>query len=175
MAAAGGMTMYIRQTTKQDLLEVMEIYAYARAQMKKNGNPKQWGDSRPAVETIEKDIRDGNSFLIMEAGEICGVFTFIIGEDPTYAVIEDGQWLNDEPYGVIHRIASNGKCKGIMEHVLDYCEYRIENIRIDTHQDNKIMQHILEKHAYRKCGTIYVDDGTPRIAYHKEKLPTICE
>ena len=29
------------------------------------------------------------------------------------------------------------------------------------------MQHILNKHNYTKCGTIYVDDGTPRIAYQK--------
>jgi hypothetical protein len=155
----------IRYTTTQDLEKVMTIYAYARIQMKKNGNPNQWGDFRPSVQTIKTDINRHNSFLITEDDEICGVFTFMIGKDPTYAIIENGNWLNDEPYGVIHRIASNGRCNGIMDFVLNYCESH--NIRIDTHKDNTIMQHILESHHYTKCGTIYVDDGTPRIAYQK--------
>lgn len=160
--------MQIRQTTRRDLPEVMDIYAYAREQMKRSGNPSQWGDDRPSVAVIEKDIRDGNSFLLSENGELCGIFTFIKGEDPTYAVIEDGHWPNDEPYGVIHRIASSGRRRGIMDFALAYCEARIDNIRIDTHQDNLIMQHILEKHSYTRCGTIYVEDGSPRIAYHKK-------
>jgi hypothetical protein len=160
--------MNIRYTTAQDLEKVMNIYAYARAQMKKNGNPNQWGDSRPSVETVKADINRRNSFLVTEADEICGVFAFIIGKDPTYAVIEDGHWLNDAPYGVIHRVASSGRCSGIMDFVLNYCEALTSNIRIDTHRDNIIMQHILESHHYTKCGTIYTDDGTPRIAYQKE-------
>jgi predicted GNAT family N-acyltransferase len=68
---------------------------------------------------------------------------------------------------VIHRIASSGRCHGMMDFVLRCCESEIDNIRIDTHKDNAIMQHILESHHYTKCGTIYTDDGTPRIAYQK--------
>jgi hypothetical protein len=161
------MKMTIRHTTPHDLDEVMGIYAYARLHMKKNGNPNQWGDCRPSKETIENDIKMRNSFLITDGNEICGVFTFIIGNDPTYAVIENGQWLNDKPYGVIHRIASSGRCKGIMDFAFNYCEAQIDNIRIDTHKDNTIMQHILEKHNYTKCGIIYADDTTERLAYHK--------
>jgi hypothetical protein len=155
----------IRYTTTQDLEKVMSIYAYARIQMKKNGNPNQWGDFHPSVELIKTDINRHNSFVITEDDEICGVFAFIIGNDPTYAIIENGKWLNDEPYGVIHRVASSGRYTGVMDFVLNYCESH--NIRIDTHKDNTIMQHILESHHYTKCGTIYVDDGTPRIAYQK--------
>jgi hypothetical protein len=54
-----------------------------------------------------------------------------------------------------------------MDFALHYCESQIGNIRIDTHKDNVIMQHILESHYYTKCGTIYADDGMPRIAYQK--------
>jgi hypothetical protein len=159
--------MTIRHTTLQDLEKVMTLYAYARLQMKKNGNPHQWGDYRPSVETVKADISNHHSFLITQGNEICGVFAFMIGKDATYAHIENGNWLNDAPYGVIHRIASGGKCKGIMDFVLSYCEAQIDNIRIDTHQDNTIMQHILKEHHYTPCGTIYTDDKTPRIAYQK--------
>lgn len=41
-------------------------------------------------------------------------------------------------------------------------------MRIDTHERNLIMQHLLEENSYQKCGRIYVADGSPRIAYQKE-------
>lgn len=50
---------------------------------------------------------------------------------------------------------------------LDWSYEQCHNLRIDTHDDNRIMQHILEKTGYVKCGRIYVEDGSPRIAYHK--------
>ncbi len=43
----------------------------------------------------------------------------------------------------------------------------MSNFRIDTHNDNKIMQHVIEKNGFIRCGIIYVKDGSPRIAYEK--------
>lgn len=40
-----------------------------------------------------------------------------------------------------------------------------QNIRIDTHADNKTMQHLIEADGFTRCGIIYIADGTPRIAY----------
>lgn len=158
--------MIIRKNTLEDLDIVMNIYEYARSQMKKNGNPTQWGDNRPSRDTIVEDIENGNSYVIECDNSICGVFTFIIGEDDTYKHIE-GEWLNNDLYGTIHRIASNGKVGGILEECINYCQHKISNIRVDTHENNKIMRHLLEKKGFTKCGIIYVSDGSPRIAYQK--------
>lgn len=158
--------MIIRKARPDDLDACMKIYAYAREAMRKSGNPSQWGDSRPAVETVQNDIACGNLYVI-EDEQILGVFAFIKGADPTYARIENGDWLNDEPYGTIHRIASSGVKKGVMKRALDYCEAQVGNVRVDTHKDNKIMQHILEKNGYNRTGIIYIADGSPRIAYQK--------
>ena len=159
--------MDIQIATNNDLNEILEIFKYARKFMKENGNPNQWKDNRPSSTLIEEDIKHQQFYCIKQDDVIVGVFAFIIGDDITYHHIE-GKWLNDAPYGVIHRIASNGKTKGILNAALNYCESHVSNIRIDTHEDNKIMQHLLEKRGYQKCGIIYVDDGTPRIAYQKE-------
>ncbi len=159
--------MTIRHTTPADYGRIQEIYAYAREQMRQAGNPSQWGHNRPSGETLLQDIQNGQSHVLEEKGQICGVFTFIIGEDPTYRIIEQGQWLNAAPYGTIHRIAANGTGKGIFRECLAYCLAQIPNIRIDTHRDNAAMRHLLEKHGFRKCGVIYVEDGSPRIAYQK--------
>lgn len=165
--------MYIRKTTPDDLQQVLSIYAYAREQMRLSGNASQWGDDKPSAALIRDDILNENNYVIITANteEIAGVFTFIIGNDPTYAYIENGSWLNDEVYGTIHRIASSGKQKGVFRRCLAFCEAKVPNVRIDTHECNRVMQHLLESCGYQKCGRIYVEDGSPRIAYQKQIQP----
>ncbi len=153
-----------------DLPEIREVYAYARELMKKNGNPTQWGDKFPPEEKILWDIEHGTGYAVVDDnGVICGVFAFIIGPDPTYAVIEDGKWLNDtDEYGTIHRIATNGKTHGVFDACIDYCQSQIGNLRIDTHQNNKAMLHLITSRGFQRCGIIYTsDDGTPRIAFQR--------
>ncbi|MBS4750465.1 N-acetyltransferase [Granulicatella sp. zg-ZJ] len=159
--------MKIVHAKVEQLPQILNIYAYAREQMKKSGNPNQWKDNRPPIDAIKEDIRQKRCFLLVEKDVICGVFAFMIEPDIYYRAIYHGNWLNDEPYGVIHRVASSGQRKGVLNDILDYCETQIDNIRIDTHEDNRIMQHLLEKRAYVKCGIIFVDDQTPRLAYQK--------
>lgn len=159
--------MEIRKSVMEDLEEILGVYAYAREVMKRTGNPNQWKDTNPKRETIVLDIENGNHYTVWEDGQICGVFSFIIGEDSTYSYIE-GEWLNDEIYGTVHRVASSGKKKGVLDEILHFCESKISNVRIDTHDDNKIMQHLLDKNGYKECGIIYVQDGSPRWAYQKK-------
>lgn len=158
----------IRPAGLEDLPLVMEIYEYARAFMRANGNVTQWVNGYPSEELIRREIQDGHSFVCTNGdGEIVGTFCFILGDDPTYQQIYDGAWLNDEPYGVIHRMGTNGKRKGIAEACLNWSFQHSGNIRVDTHRDNLVMQHILEKNGFKRCGIIYVRDGTERIAYQK--------
>ena len=158
--------MEIRLTELKDLPLVMEIYD--NAFMRANGNATQWIDGYPSESFIRQEIEDGHSFVCTdEQGEILGTFCFILGEDPTYQHIYEGEWLNDEPYGVIHRVATGGKRKGVSDACLNWCFEHSGNIRVDTHRDNKVMQHILAKHGFQRCGIIYVKNGTERIAYQR--------
>ena len=158
--------MTIRPTTYADLDALMAIFAYARAQMAADGNPTQWGDGYPTREQLENDIQRGVSYVMEQEGAPCATFVFIIGDDPTYQYIEDGQWLDDTlPYGTIHRIASNGQLRGIFRTVLDWCSAQCSNIRIDTHQANARMIHLIEQAQFTRCGIIYTRDNSPRMAY----------
>ena len=85
--------MSIRKTQPEDLKRVLELYSIARDFMKKTGNPNQWGDSHPAESLIRQDIARGEGYVIEAEGEIEAAFMFRIGEDPTYRVIEDGEWI----------------------------------------------------------------------------------
>ena len=159
--------MEVRKTKAEELDAVLAIYAYAREAMKRMGNTTQWGDSHPPAELIKADIAAGESYVVLDNGVIRGVFAFIVGEDPTYRYIENGSWLNDEPYGTIHRIASDGKAHGVLREAVRYCGGQTDELRIDTHRDNAVMRHLLEKLGFAECGVIYVGDGTPRLAFQK--------
>ena len=125
----------------------------------------------PTREQLENDIQRGVSYVMEHEGVPCATFVFIIGDDPTYQYIEDGQWLDDTlPYGTIHRIASNGQRRGIFRTVLDWCSAQCSNIRIDTHQANARMIHLIEQADFRRCGIIYTRDSSPRIAFQKVSI-----
>lgn len=148
----------------EDLDRLMDIFEQGKRIMRKSGNLKQWTGSYPSRELIRKDIEAGHSYVCLdEKAGIIGTFTFIPGKDPTYARIYDGQWLDDErPYATIHRLASTEDSHGVAAACLDWC-----NLRADTHRDNHILQHILQKHGFHYCGIIYLMNGDERLAYQK--------
>ena len=75
--------------------------------------------------------------------------------------------MNDEPYGVIHRLASGGEVRGVARFVFDWCCNQVENIRVDTHADNRKMQELLTSFGFTRCGVIIASDGYPRFAYQR--------
>ena len=164
--------MRIRKSTENDFHRMMEIYVYAREQMAKNGNPNQWGPTNwPPAGLLHEDIRDGNSYVCEnDEGKVVGTFFYTSGSDiePTYKEITNGAWLEDSPYGVVHRVASVGSEIGIGTFCINWAFWQCGHMRMDTHGDNVIMQNLLTKLGFQHCGTIYVvEDDYPRLAYEK--------
>ncbi len=163
--------MTIRNTVEADIPAIMEIYARARRFMAEHGNPHQWGDTNwPPEALIRADIEAGKSYVCEADGKAAAVFFYDCGEDiePTYRDIEDGAWEKTSPYGVVHRIASAGNCKGAGEACIRWAYEQCAHLRIDTHPDNLPMQRLLSKLGFTKRGIIHVvEDDYPRFAYEK--------
>ena len=157
----------IRKARPEELDRIMEIYKTAQDFMIATGNPTQWARNYPTRELISDDIAGGRFYVDEEDGKIHGCFMFRVFEDPTYAKIDDGEWLSDEPYGVIHRVASDGETQWLMGRIVPFCEGIIKHLRIDTHADNKVMQKLILKNGFTRRGIVYMEDGSPRIAYEK--------
>jgi len=160
--------MEFRKATVEDLEEVEDIYESARAFMKSNGNPDQWGKHYPPRSLILSDIEEGNLYITCIDGNAEGVFAFIEGRDPTYDYI-DGAWLDSDDYCAVHRVASRGRKKGFVRNIMDYCFGRCNSIKIDTHRDNAVMQNALSKYGFIQCGIIYLENGEERLAYQMKK------
>lgn len=163
------MNYTIRTATWADLPRILKIYEGAREFMRESGNPTQWGHTHPAEQLLREDIPLQRLFVCTEGPEILAVFFYEQGVDPCYVDIQDGQWLNDEPYGVIHRIAVAQPGKGVAGACFDWALNRCRNLRIDTHRDNIPMQKALKKHGFVPCGTVYVGDHLASVGYHKVK------
>jgi len=162
--------MTIRRATLEDLPCLMDIYREARQIQLDSGNLHQWKEGYPSEDIVRKDIDSGNGYCIEDDGKVVGAFAFIPGEDPTYKVIE-GAWTEDSlPYGTIHRLGSLKSSRGVASSCFEWCWKRMHNLRIDTHVDNAIMRHCIEKAGFRYCGVIHLLNGDPRLAYQKIKL-----
>ena len=154
----------IRLATNADLPRIFEVYAVARQLMRESGNPTQWGDTFPTEDLLRSDIPAEQLYVVERDGVIHAAFALVFGVDPSYGSIE-GAWRSDAPYATIHRVGSDG-AGGIFAEVIAFCRGKSPYLRIDTHHDNRIMQHIVVRHGFRESGVVYMfDDGTPRIAY----------
>ncbi len=164
--------MHIRKAIHDDIPALMLLFERAKDIMRASGNLHQWGVGYPSVEVVRDDIEQGVCYVVTDGvdGVIEATMAFIPGPDSTYSYIEDGAWLNDNPYHVIHRIAVAAPGKGYARQMLDWAFEHTGTVRIDTHSDNVIMHHILRKYGFVRCGVIYLANGDARDAYQLSKL-----
>ncbi len=164
------MNRTFRKARMEDVPVIMRLIDEARGIMRSCGNVNQWIDGYPSEETIINDINNGHCYLCVEqGGEIVASFAFIACPEPTYQKIYEGAWLDDEPYYVVHRLASKAASHGIFNDVMDYCMDVAGNLRIDTHRDNVIMRHVIDRYGFTYCGIIYLANGDERLAYQKSR------
>lgn len=163
--------MNIRPARESELPRLMELFDTARAYMRKNGNTVQWVNGYPSEDLIRQDIAQDRAFVVEEDGVVEAVFCYLAGRhvEPTYAVVYGGAWPDDAPYGVIHRLASSGKLRGVMGFCADWALSRCPVLRVDTHESNATMRSAMARLGCAERGTIILGDETPRIAFQKRR------
>lgn len=155
----------IRHTTTADIDTVMRMYDHSRSVMRANGNFTQWV-GYPTRDDIIEDIRRDASRLIVTDGQPIGTFAAVPGIEPTYGVIAHGRWIdNVTPYATVHRMAAMPNTHGIADVAFAYSKEQYDHLRVDTHADNHAMRHIMDKEGFVYCGIVFMDDGSPRVAY----------
>lgn len=160
--------MNIKLCKNTEIDEIMSIYDNARNFMRQTGNNNQWINGYPSRELILEDLKENRFYGVYNNEELVAVFMLTVDSDPTYNKIYNGSWLNDEPYAVIHRIGVLKRGKGIAKLCFDYALTKCNNLRIDTSEENLVMQNCLLKNGFSYCGVIYLESGAPRLAYQKK-------
>ncbi len=160
------MNRIIRKAIAADVQEILRVMEAARGIMRASGNMHQWGDGYPDAGVLLKDIENDGGYVVEDDGRVVGYFAFLPSPEPTYNRIVEGQWLDDsQPYHVVHRIASYPSVHHVFRDIMNFCFSQDRNIRVDTHRDNKIMQHNLAKYGFTYCGIIFLTNGDERLAY----------
>lgn len=180
----------VRVATMDDFDAIRAMYARARELMAANGNPTQWADRFPLDSTVCNDIEEGRARLLIDhagnaddtaadtsagtdtptdAERILAVFVLCPGPDPSYATI-DGAWLDDDDYMAVHRVAASGLGPHAGRDCLDWAVAHYGNVRMDTHRNNRAMQHVLESSGFTRCGVIELvnrEGDAERLAYQR--------
>ena len=165
--------MEFRKSTKSDITKIMDIVKQAQAYFKEQ-NIDQWQNNYPNEEVINNDIENGESYVMLENGNIIATTVISFTKETSYENILDGKWITNGDYGVIHRIAVDNthKGKGLSHKIIKYAEEvckqnNIHSIKVDTHEDNILMQSLLKKNGFEYCGIVYLEDGGKRVAFEK--------
>ena len=162
------MNRKIRKALPEDMTEIMQVMDAAKLIMRQSGNMHQWTDGYPSEAVILSDMEREGGFVVDDGGKLVGYFAFLPSPEPTYTRIYEGDWLDDvRSYHVVHRIASYPDAHGVFSSIMDFCFSRDSNIRIDTHRDNHIMQHVVKKYGFTYCGIIFLASGDERLAYQR--------
>ena len=157
----------IRLAKQEDMPRLLEIYGAARNFMRQSGNPTQWANNYPGEDVLREDIRAGRLYGLEGPEGLCACFMLAPGPDITYDQIFDGAWASSLPYGVLHRIASDGSQKGVLRRCVAFAARYYSHLRFDTHRDNLPMQRALAREGFHYRGIILTHDGTPRLAYDR--------
>lgn len=165
--------MEFRQAKISDLDQIVEIIELSKKYLKET-KVDQWQDGYPAKEDLRRDIESGNSYVLTNKDEIVATTVISLDGESTYNSIFNGEWITNEEYIVMHRVAVHDKYKGkgIFKELIKEAESLALNkgifsIKIDTHRDNISMHRAVVKNNFKRCGIIYLEDGSERIAFEK--------
>ena len=169
-----GDNMNFRKAVKSDINEIMRIIKQAQNYFKENGI-NQWQDNYPNNDIINNDIINNNSYVVEKNENIIATIAVSFEKEIAYNNIYQGQWISNESYAVIHRIAIDNMYKGlglshkIIKFAEEICIKRgVKSIKVDTHKQNLLMQKLLEKNQFKYCGIIYLKNNEERVAFEKK-------
>ena len=161
-----------RKATLEDIDEIMKAVEDSREILRLQGNG-QWQNGYPNRDDFLNDIRNGRLFVIEDKGIPVGACALTYREEE-YHHLYEGEWLTDLPYMVMHRVAlkkeyqGKGYGKKLFEVFISQAEKEgYHSLRIDTHEGNAIMRHLLEIYGFIYCGKVILYPNKDRMVFEK--------
>lgn len=161
----------LKKATYNEVSTIMNIIEQAKLHLKEQGID-QWQDGYPNGETVQEDIDKGVGYCIFCEKQVAGYVCISFETEKDYEQIE-GSWNKEEPYVVVHRFAMSDEFRGkhLTQDIFSSIEtmgldQKCSSIRIDTHENNKKMQYVLQKNSFSYCGIVFISGGK-RLAFDK--------
>ena len=173
--------LIFRQAQSCETDRIMQIIRQAQARMHAAGS-RQWQDGYPAPGHISADIGRNRGYVLCKPGvegplSVIAYGAVVFDGEPAYDAI-DGQWLTDEPYVLVHRIAvadgerGRGVAAEFLHRVETLAQERgVKAFRIDTNFDNQTMLRLLERLPERR--TAGLRKTNLKTLRHKKQNPRL--
>ena len=156
----------------EDVERIVEIVRSAQRRLREAGID-QWQNGYPNRQSIESDVAHGYGRVICHEGRVVAYGALTYDGESAYDHLQGGVWLTEGVGGylTIHRLCvadeALGRGLGRLFFVLaeEEARVRVGSVRVDTHPDNRLMQHLLTSLGYCYCGTVTYE--SLRLAYEK--------
>ena len=163
--------MIFRKATAADTEQIWQIILQAKERMRLRGS-RQWQDGYPDIVSITGDIEKEYGYVLCCDNDVIAYAAVVFDGEPAYGLIQ-GNWLSDQPYVVVHRLAvadgmtQRGIASLFMEKVEELSRRNgVLSFRVDTNFDNPYMMKMLANLGFIYCGEVFYEHGA-RLAYEK--------
>ena len=150
-----------RPARPDDLEQILAVTESGRQYLQTQGLP-QWQDGyAPAGPDIARDIQAGYGYVLTLNGTVCGYACLIPGPDGSPEPSEGAWDLRYDQYAAIHRVAigASGRGRGLggklLQEMLAVGRAKgVQDLRIDTHRGNVIMQKVILGAGFHYIGIL---------------------
>ena len=170
--------MAVRLAIEKDFTQILDIINYAKKCLKNDGID-QWQDGYPNLQTIKTDFEKQQLYVHVKNNEnsednnIVNAFCAIeLEKSNMYENDLQGTWGYSGKYASVHRLAvsEKSKGKGYAKELLNYAiriaqKNNCKSLRIDTHNKNEKMKHLIIKTGFTYRGILRYNDTSFRNAY----------
>lgn len=162
----------LRKAVLDEVDAIWEILQQAILKRKEEGSD-QWQDGYPNIDVIKNDLQNDSAYVVIQ--DESKIIAYVAISDKGESSYEnlDGEWLTNDKYVVIHRVAvsQENKIKGLGTWIMLEAEKvaiskNITSIKVDTNFDNIGMLRVFEKLDYKFCGEV-LQRGDARKAFEK--------
>ena len=167
------MKPFYRKAILEDIDDIMVAVEDSRSLLKEQENG-QWQDGYPNKDDLINDINNGRLFAITDDNnKVIGVCALTYREEE-YHHLYEGKWLTDLPYMVMHRVALKKECRGkgygkkLFELFIEQAKKEgFHSLRIDTHEGNSTMRHLIELYGFAFCGRVILTPNKDRMVFER--------
>src|SRR6185312_2823724 len=149
--------MVIRQGTQEDVDSIMNLIRSCIVHME-SSNIFQWDEIYPDKDTIIKDIKKQELYVLEELGSICAFIVLNEFQSPEYNSIN---WKFSGKVLVVHRLSvdplmqGKGLAKKLMLFAHEFArKHGYESIRLDAFTKNPSAVALYTTLGYSKVGTV---------------------
>ena len=162
--------LVFRRAQPGDLTAIMDLISQARDLLRASDIP-QWQGVHPTRADVMTDISRGWEYVLANDTTIAASAALWQAPDPNYETIYEGQWargpVTATEYATIHRTCVSPAFRGqrlaqrlVTELLAQASALGFHEVRIDTHELNHRMRHVIETVGFQHAGTVRMN-GEP--------------